>query len=436
MSFHLHCCLNFQSFLSHAGFHCSPLTGIELHADAIEHCKQAIASWKNESLEAQKIHQINIIHGNALHLDVGVGECALGFDRIYIGASIEVAQLPMFKNLLKLGGILVGPVDGDLLKVVRLETPICNAGTEPQEYTEEVLSPVRFAPLVSYPRMGTVIPARVWTPSLHQFYPDSFQKSCKTILLCSRSNYVQPIEPRPKENVNIAAMLPPALWLEILSYTRRDCKYIIYQPFSFHVHKELILLLYIKGFEAPLSEVEDLRRRLRKEQEIAERASRASVEANARCHLAERERDLYKSMLLRLRRRMRIRSIVLDEDEDTEMDSLDDAATSMLLGGHGSLSMIGLAQLFRSARDQAINFAESDNENDSEDESHEAHNTNGMDEDEEMVDYDDDDESSASAIEDHHESDESSIVHGPLSDPSDLIVTRQVRTVSITGTDV
>ncbi len=164
-----------------------------------------------------------------------MGECALGFDRIYIGADIDCLQLPMFKRLLKPGGILVGPVDGDLLKVVRLVTPLYNHAAEPREYTEESLSPVRFAPLVSHPRIATMIPARVWTPLLHQLYPSSFQRSCKALLLCSHSNHVQPIKPQPKQQVNAAAMLPRALWLEILSYTRRDCKYrdekIIYLSF-------------------------------------------------------------------------------------------------------------------------------------------------------------------------------------------------------------
>ena len=148
----------------------------------------------------------------------------MGFDRIYIGAAIEDYQLPMFKGLLKPGGILIGPVDGELLKIVRLETSGDGPGTEARAFSQAVLSPVRFAPLLSHPRIATVIPARVWSPSLHQFYPDSFRDSCKTLLLCSRSDYIQEVQPQPRENVNTASMLPRAVWLEILSYTHRDCK--------------------------------------------------------------------------------------------------------------------------------------------------------------------------------------------------------------------
>jgi len=197
--------------------------GIEIHLDCIEHCKRAIADWKRECSAALKIQQIEIIHGNALELDIEVGECALGFDRIYVGASIEVHQLPMFKKILKPGGILVGPVDGDLVKVVRLPKHACHDGSTEQEYSQEILSPVRFAPLVTHPQIETVIPARVWTPSSHQYYPDSFQSSCMTLLLCSHANYIQPQKPTPMETINAAALLPRALWLEILSYTHRDC---------------------------------------------------------------------------------------------------------------------------------------------------------------------------------------------------------------------
>ena len=52
---------------------------------------------------------IEIYRGNALNLNLEKGECGLGFDRIYIGAAIEKSHLPRFKQLLKPGGVLVGP---------------------------------------------------------------------------------------------------------------------------------------------------------------------------------------------------------------------------------------------------------------------------------------------------------------------------------------
>jgi protein-L-isoaspartate O-methyltransferase len=82
---------------------------VEVHPDVVQHAKVAVARWKEGHPPAQRICNIDIMHGNALELDTERGECALGFDRIYIGAAIDKQHLPKFKKLLKPGGILVGP---------------------------------------------------------------------------------------------------------------------------------------------------------------------------------------------------------------------------------------------------------------------------------------------------------------------------------------
>ena len=115
-------------------------------------------------------------------------------------------------------------VEDELVKVVRTQSPPDLAVGGDCEFKHQVLSGVRFSPLISNPRLKTVIPARLWTPSLHKFYPDSFQQSSKALFLCSRANYNQHIEPPPRKKVNAASLLPRALWMEILSYTHRDCK--------------------------------------------------------------------------------------------------------------------------------------------------------------------------------------------------------------------
>ena len=83
---------------------------VEIHRDVIKHSEEAIAEWK-ETLPPSKrgAPNIDIIHGNALELSTDEGECALGFDRIYIGAAIHKFNLHIFKKMLKPGGILVGP---------------------------------------------------------------------------------------------------------------------------------------------------------------------------------------------------------------------------------------------------------------------------------------------------------------------------------------
>jgi protein-L-isoaspartate O-methyltransferase len=47
--------------------------------------------------------------GNIFSLDTQQGECCIGFDRIYIGAAVSQRELPVLAELLKPGGILVGP---------------------------------------------------------------------------------------------------------------------------------------------------------------------------------------------------------------------------------------------------------------------------------------------------------------------------------------
>jgi protein-L-isoaspartate O-methyltransferase len=81
----------------------------------VEHCKEAIDSWKVHCPLAREIRHIEIIRGNALEMDTAKGECALGFDRIYIGAALDKQSLPRFKKMLKPGGVLVGP--GELIKI-------------------------------------------------------------------------------------------------------------------------------------------------------------------------------------------------------------------------------------------------------------------------------------------------------------------------------
>ena len=61
----------------------------------------------------------------------------------------------------------------------------------------------------------------------------------------------------------------------------------------------LTVFLSVSGFETPLSEVEVLKRRLKEEKEKADRANEARLEADARCHLAEKERDIYRLLALR-----------------------------------------------------------------------------------------------------------------------------------------
>jgi len=83
--------------------------GVEIHQEAVDHCRDSILMWKAESSSANSDANIEILHGNGLHIDSVQGESRMGLDRIYIGAAVEKSCLQKLASLLKPGGILVGP---------------------------------------------------------------------------------------------------------------------------------------------------------------------------------------------------------------------------------------------------------------------------------------------------------------------------------------
>jgi protein-L-isoaspartate(D-aspartate) O-methyltransferase len=367
---------------------------IEIHEDVVEHSKEAIANWKAYHPAAKEISHIEIIRGNALQINAEKGESTLGFDRIYIGAAIGRESLANFKRLLKPGGILVGPVEDDLVKIRRSQNDRLSTITTDHDFSHQVLSGVRFAPLVSYPAIETIIPACVWSPTIHKYYPESFRTSCKELLLCSNAKYDQPLRQEPKKPVNVASMLPRALWMEILSYTHRD------------------------WFKAPENEIEYLKRRLKEEQANAEKANLARLEAETRCHLAERERDVYQ--LLARRWKARLNSQLGQELNNESDNNMEEAAAAMLLGGgardNANVSIVGLFRRFHARMEQD----DDDDDDDAmeEDEEEESYNS------EEMADGNED-ESTAFVV--------TSQAQRVAS--SSKLLRPQVRTVSIAGED-
>jgi len=277
--------------------------GVELHDDVIEHCKTSIAKWKTAAVEDRNegptFHfvdataDIHIIKGNGLNILTSQGEGVVGFDRIYIGAAVDKEDLANIIELLSPGGILVGPVDDELVKVARvgviarrLEADHMDSGDEDlsdlnEEFTSQILSGVRFAPLVMSPVVNTIIPSRVWSPSLQRGYPCEFKLASKQLLMCSNSQLVQPIRlPSIEERINVSAMLPRTIWLEILSYTHR------------------------KWFQPEQNETEYLKQRLRQEKAKFLKAEKARKEAEARCLAAERERSVYRLLAIRCQSRL------------------------------------------------------------------------------------------------------------------------------------
>mmetsp|Transcript_9091 Transcript_9091/g.14909 ORF Transcript_9091/g.14909 Transcript_9091/m.14909 type:complete len:548 (-) Transcript_9091:120-1763(-) len=294
--------------------------GVELHDDVIGHCKASLAKWRGASInENGNISTVNffdddtpdihIIKGNGLNILKSEGESVVGYDRIYIGAAVDSTELTNISKLLSPGGILVGPVDDELVKVIR--TGVVAQGLEDDtgsddaaslsglgaDFTSQLLSGVRFAPLVMLPVIYTVIPSNVWSPSIRRFYPDEHRCASMALLMCSNSAIVQPLSrvPTPDERFNAAAMLPKSIWLEILSYTHR------------------------RWFAPEQNETDILKRRLMEERAKTAKAERARQEAEARCLAAERERAVYR--LLARRWQSRLNALLSQRHESEQGES-------------------------------------------------------------------------------------------------------------------
>jgi protein-L-isoaspartate O-methyltransferase len=388
--------------------------GIEIHSDVVEHSKNAIETWKLSS--GRDSPQIHILHGNALDVDATSGEAVVGFDRIYVGAAVERRHLTKLTKLLRPGGILVGPVDDELVKVVKIGSS--RDGNDSEDFTQQVLSGVRFASLLHYPKLETIIPSTIWSPSVHNYYPDSFRASCKEILLCSNSGYVQPRQAVSERQINLAAMLPRVLWLEIMSYTHRS------------------------WFEPAKSETAFLRQRLLEEQADAQRAHQARLEAEARLHAAERERDVYRLLANRwqsrlqalLRGRGRNAASAASEEDDAVVATRSDMETALdtILNENGRRAIVVSAAL---RRFHADSDEDEDHDSEMDEDDHDMHEAVAAGDDDASL-----DDASArrsrraySVTMEDVDADESDLV----ASPTDAFASRpQVRTVSISSEDL
>lgn len=381
--------------------------GVEIHREVVEHSQNAISEWKSTFPAA--IPHIDIVHGNALNLAMEEGEALIGFDRIYVGAAIEPSALSKLTVLLKPGGVLVGPVGDELQKIVRIKNTTVEASSD--DLSIQVISGVRFASLVSSPNLKAVLPSRVWSPSIHKSYPPSFRRASMALMLCSHSEYHQPLvkEPEPQPHVNLASTLPRFVWMEILSYTHRN------------------------WFEPPQSTEDFLRYRLKEEEDSCRKAHEARMEAEARCHMAERERDMYRLLARRLQSRMQI---MLEQQNGENLTENAIAAVDFedeLVNLNGTGTFGGMPHGFESDSD-------SDDDSDSSDEEV-AMETEESDQNQD-IEEDDDNYAFFSDDDDVPEMDESTLSSSEISSdqssplrslsPKALVVRPQPRTVSIT----
>ena len=83
--------------------------GVEIHQETVDHCLASMQRWEDATTGQLQLPYTKFIHGNGLQIDVTKGEAAIGFHRIYVGASISNKQLTQLVHLLRVGGVLVGP---------------------------------------------------------------------------------------------------------------------------------------------------------------------------------------------------------------------------------------------------------------------------------------------------------------------------------------
>nr|KAG5705842.1 hypothetical protein BaRGS_030732 [Batillaria attramentaria] len=111
--------------------------GIELHEDVVEYARDKLEEFKKKTSAFEEFDfcEPRFVVGNCLQLSSG---CRL-YDRVYCGAACPAEHENYMKNLIKIGGILVMPLNDQLLQVRRI--------AETDWVTRSVL-PVSFAILV------------------------------------------------------------------------------------------------------------------------------------------------------------------------------------------------------------------------------------------------------------------------------------------------
>lgn len=112
--------------------------GVELHEDVVAYAREKLEEFKRNSSAFKEFDfcEPHFVVGNCLQLASG---CRL-YDRVYCGAACPFEHENYMKNLIKVGGVLVMPLNDQLLQIRRV--------TETEWSSRNVL-PVSFATLVT-----------------------------------------------------------------------------------------------------------------------------------------------------------------------------------------------------------------------------------------------------------------------------------------------
>ncbi|XP_075032782.1 protein-L-isoaspartate O-methyltransferase domain-containing protein 2 isoform X1 [Mixophyes fleayi] len=111
--------------------------GVELHPDVIEYAKQKLDLFvrTSDSFDKFDFCEPSFVAGNCLEIALE----SSAYDRVYCGAGVQKEHEEYMKNLLKVGGILVMPLEEKLTKITR---------TSPSTWETRKILAVSFAPLM------------------------------------------------------------------------------------------------------------------------------------------------------------------------------------------------------------------------------------------------------------------------------------------------
>lgn len=337
------CCLAWCMLGEHGLSH-----GIEISARAVEFSRTSIEKFslkRRHVLGKSDAEPVTIVHGNCFHIDVANSAVQCKYDRIYVGAGCPERRKQFFYDLLADGGVLVLPINetNQMVKVTKITgnifsaSHVSNVHFAPLIETEDdddslvgqnnplPLSPVEnqllhanIESLFIHQRSASISsvmsvssqPSRVQLPTLtwapvktrHRQFPFEFREIVKLIILASNQvDYSRPMRSAPK---CLCSVLPTPIWYLILSYASRD------------------------WFVPQKSEVDALRWELMTERRLRRQAEERLALAEQARRVAERERDLFRSVMMRVDPSAKLHSfssgsyhLDLDDEEDDDEEN-------------------------------------------------------------------------------------------------------------------
>ncbi|KAG8567086.1 hypothetical protein GDO81_013494 [Engystomops pustulosus] len=150
--------------------------GVEIHPEVIEYAKQKLEQFvrTSDSFDKFDFCEPSFVAGNCLEISLETS----AYDRVYCGAGVQKEHEEYMKNLLKVGGILVMPLEEKLTKITR---------TGPTTWETRKILAVSFAPLVqpNQTENGKRRPLQMPTPLVHSLQDLSriaIRRRIKTIM--------------------------------------------------------------------------------------------------------------------------------------------------------------------------------------------------------------------------------------------------------------